>query len=65
MDSSAISGMSYNKDKQVLTVVFARTGGRYKYLDVPPSVWEAFNSAPSHGTYFNANIRNAYEFESD
>jgi hypothetical protein len=29
---------------------------------VPPEVFEAFATAPSKGTFFNAEIRDAYDY---
>jgi hypothetical protein len=62
-DSSALAGFSYNKSKQILTVVFARSGDRYRYLDVPQEVFDGLSMAGSHGLYFNANIKDNYDYE--
>ena len=37
-----------------------KTGGRYKYDNVPVQVFETFRTAPSAGKYFISAIRNNY-----
>ena len=34
-------------------------GGTYLYFAIPQAIYDAFIIAPSKGTYFNSNIRNA------
>ena len=61
MPSTAIRHVDYEAARRVLTVTFV-TGRRYVYEGVPPEVFEAFASAPSKGTFFNAEIRDAYDY---
>jgi hypothetical protein len=35
----------------------------YRYFDVPPQVWRAFESAPSKGLFFSGEIRDRFAFE--
>jgi hypothetical protein len=59
--SSVIEEVSYGYDMPVLTIWF-RNGLVYRYFDVPESVYEELLTAESKGRYFNANIRDAYEY---
>lgn len=61
VSSSNIASIGYDASSNTLEVEF--NGGRvYVYYDVPASEHRALMNASSHGTYFNANIRNNYEF---
>ena len=62
MPSTAIRHVDYEAARRVLTVTFV-TGRRYVYAEVPRQVFEAFVTAPSKGTFFNAAIRDAYAYE--
>ena len=62
MPSTAIRHVDYEAARRVLTVTFV-TGRRYVYTEVPRQVFEAFVTAPSKGTFFNAEIRDAYAYE--
>jgi hypothetical protein len=59
--SSVIEEVAYGYHMPVLTVWF-RNGLAYRYFDVPESVYEEFLAAESKGRYFNAYIRDAYEY---
>jgi hypothetical protein len=61
MPSSAIADIEYDPDLERLTVTFV-TGRVYEYIDVPLEVAASFQSAFSKGTFFNAHIRDHYEF---
>lgn len=61
VDSTAIDTIDYRPDKRQLFVTFA-TGRRYVYFDVPAAVYLRFRHAESHGRYFNAHIRDQYDF---
>lgn len=61
MPSSVIRRFDYDPGRQELDVEFT-TGRRYRYFRVPPAEAEAFRAAFSKGRYFNAHIRDAYEF---
>lgn len=61
MPSSVIRKASYDPDRAQLDILFT-TGRRYLYHRVPTQEAEAFAAAFSKGRYFNAHIRDAYEF---
>ena len=61
MPSTAIRHLDYDAATRALTVTFV-TGRRYVYAQVPPEVFTAFATAPSKGAFFNAEIRDAYEY---
>jgi hypothetical protein len=61
MPSSVIRAASYDPDQEVLDILFT-TGRRYLYRRVPPGVADAFRAAFSKGRYFNAHIRDAYDY---
>ncbi len=58
VSSSVIAAIGYDASRRVLTVVFRDGRGTYRYFDVPPEVWEAFQAAPSKGTYLNETFKN-------
>jgi hypothetical protein len=62
MPSTAIRHVDYDAASRALTVTFT-TGRRYVYESVPPEVYTALVTAPSKGTFFNAEIRDAYAYE--
>ena len=62
MPSTAIRHIDYEAARRALTVTFV-TGRRYVYQQVLPEIFTAFVSAPSKGTFFNAEIRDAYAYE--
>lgn len=62
--SSVITAMSYREKEQLLTVTYQAGKGTYRYFDVPPEVWSAFQAAPSKGTYLNQVFKNyGFRFE--
>jgi hypothetical protein len=61
MPSAVIRNYRYDPEAQALEVLFT-TGRRYVYRDVPQSEVDGFSSAFSKGRYFNAHIRDAYEY---
>jgi hypothetical protein len=62
MPSTAIRFISYDEDTERLSVTFV-TGRRYLYEGVPVDVYEDFLRAPSRGGFFNAEIRDRYDYE--
>jgi len=62
VDSSVIRQIDYDSATEGACVTFAngRTG---RYADVPWDVISAWEKAPSKGQFFNAHIRNSYEYE--
>jgi lysyl-tRNA synthetase class 2 len=61
MPSTVIRRFDYDPAEQVLIVTFT-TGRVYRYVAVPPDVAERFRGAFAKGRYFNARIRDNYEF---
>ena len=59
--SSRILKMSYIKSKRLLTITF-NSGATYEYLEVPPKVAEGFMQTNSIGKYFDAHIRDRYNY---
>jgi hypothetical protein len=60
VESSSLRSVGYDPVAQTLEVEF-RSGGIYRYLDVPPETFTAFLRDESLGRYFVRNIRNTYE----
>ncbi len=61
MPSTAIADIQYKHSSQRLVVTFV-SGRAYEYVNVPEHVARAFRSAISKGTYFNAYIRDRYDY---
>ena len=61
MPSTAIRSFRYHREKRELEVTFT-TGRRYIYFNVPARAVEAFLSAPSKGTFFNAYVRDRFDY---
>ena len=61
MPSSVIRQAYYRPEEEVLDILFT-TGRRYLYHRVPPDEAERFAASFSKGRYFNAHIRDHYDF---
>lgn len=61
VSSSNILSVGYDDDSFVLEVEF-KDGRVYQYFDVPRAEFDALLSAGSIGSYFSANIRNAFAY---
>ena len=61
VESSMIHAVGYDKEKHLLEIIFV-AGGIYQYAHVPPNVYEELLNAQSKGSYFLANIRDAYDY---
>jgi hypothetical protein len=59
--SSAINGIRYQPKGRRLLVTFV-SSKTYAYEGVPEEVYDAFLAAPSHGVFFNENIRDHYPY---
>jgi KTSC domain len=59
--SSVIRKFSYDPEREELAILFT-TGRRYIYRRVPSEEADAFRAAFSKGRFFNARIRDAYDF---
>ena len=62
VESRMILGVRYNKDSLNMDVIF-RTGDRYRYKKVPPSVFEELMSAKSIGQYMHKRVLGRYDYE--
>jgi KTSC domain len=61
MPSSVIKAAYYRIEEEQLDILFT-TGRRYLYHRVPPEEAERFAASFSKGRYFNAHIRDHYEY---
>jgi lysyl-tRNA synthetase class 2 len=61
MPSTVIRTAHYDPDRRMLDILFT-TGRRYLYREVPPDEADRFRAAFSKGRYFNAHIRDRYDF---
>src|SRR5919199_1489760 len=61
VESNYLRSVGYDSSSQVLEIEFQR-GEVYQYIDVPPAVYTDLMNAPSHGKYFNANIKEVYPY---
>jgi hypothetical protein len=59
VESSMLSEIGYEDSTSMLGVLF-KNGSIYEYANVPSHVHSAFVAAPSHGKYFDANIKGKY-----
>jgi len=63
VESSNLQAIGYDPDTSELYVDFL-SGSRYKYLDVPEDVFEAFQVADSKGKFLHQEIKlPGYEYE--
>ena len=62
MPSSVILTAHYDKDAQILKVIF-RSGAVYHYYEVPEEVYLLYSKAKSKGTFLNNFIKGNFEFE--
>lgn len=54
--SSNISSVGYDLQTRILEIEFLN-GSIYRYFHVPQSEYQGLMRAPSHGRYFDANIK--------
>lgn len=59
VESSSLHSVGY--EDGLLEIRF-RSGGIYRYFDVPARVHRALLAAPSKGRFFNERIRDAYRY---
>jgi hypothetical protein len=62
VDSSMVKSVGYDIDEKVLLVRF-NSDVLYKYFGVPYGVYDKLINAISVGKFFNAKIKNVYNFE--
>ena len=61
VSSSSILSVGYDSEEGTLEVEFI-TRSVYQYFNVPFSQYTALMIAPSHGEYFNENIKGKYSY---
>lgn len=59
LGSTCLSEATYDDTQHEMTLEFAR-GGRYKYFDVPESVYRGIVDATSPGRAFQTTVRDNY-----
>jgi hypothetical protein len=62
--SSNISHIGYDEQSQTLSVKF-KTGGTYRYYNVPKLEYETLINSKSIGAYFAKNIKPTYQFSKE
>ena len=62
MPSTVIRNYSYQPGAQVLDITFV-SGLSYRYLRVPPAVYDEMKVSFSKGEFFNRHIRDRFAFE--
>jgi len=61
VDSSMFTDVSYNAEKNILSVTWKASGRVTYYYDVPAELWEKAQSAESIGKFYNAEIKGRYD----
>jgi hypothetical protein len=62
VESSSLVSIGFDRGARVLEIEF-RSGASYRYLEVPPAVFEEMKKASSKGRFFARFIRGKYEFQ--
>lgn len=62
MPSSVIRAFHYHPEKAALDITFV-SGRSYRYLQVPPAIYEEMRTSFSKGEFFNQHIRDHFAFE--
>tara|TARA_B110001469_G_C9597849_1_gene296937 strand:- start:892 stop:1104 length:213 start_codon:yes stop_codon:yes gene_type:complete len=60
-ESSNLERFGYDSSDMVLRVEF-KSGGTYDYFDVPESIFEQMQAAPSRGSFLAQNIKGVYRY---
>ena len=60
-NSSNIARYAYELESYVLSVEFIN-GGTYNYFDVPETVFEQMQAAPSKGQFLAQQIKGSYRY---
>ncbi|HEX2761556.1 MAG TPA: KTSC domain-containing protein [Rhizomicrobium sp.] len=63
VQSTALEHVSYDEATHILRAQFRQSGRTYAYYDVPPDVYDSLIFADSLGAFFNAHIRDQFDFE--
>ena len=62
VDSEMLIAAGYDQESLILQVVY-RTGGTYRYINVPPHQYEGLMNAESIGQYMHKHIIGHYDYE--
>jgi hypothetical protein len=62
VDSETFQSLGYNPSNKILEAVF-QSGEKYRYYNVPGSVWKNFKTAPSKGQFFAFHIRDHFDYK--
>lgn len=62
VESSSLVSIGFVREARVLEIEF-RSGAIYRYLGVPPTVFEGMKKAESKGRYFAQSVRGKYQFQ--
>lgn len=57
--STAVTGATYDPDTQALDVTFS-SGQTYTFEGVPQDVADAFEAAPSPGSFYHSQLKGRY-----
>lgn len=63
LESEMFTSAAYDADRQVLYLRFRKAGDVYRYFELPPTEFQAFLNAESHGRFFLAHIRGSYPYQ--
>lgn len=61
VESTVLAQVGYDADSATLEVVF-QSGEVYRYFELPEKVYRKLMLAESHGSFFNAFIKEKYRF---
>ncbi len=62
VQSEAIMSLAYDETAQRLRATFRGNGRTYEYADVPQQLYDGLILADSIGHFFNAHIRDRYDY---
>jgi len=62
MPSTVIRNFQYRQIEKALDITFV-SGRSYRYLRVPPTLYDEMKASPSKGEFFNRYIRGHFTFE--
>lgn len=60
VNSSNLQSVGYDLTNEYLDILF-HTGRKYRYSDVPESIYTGLMQAPSKGKYHNQYIKNSFD----
>jgi hypothetical protein len=63
VQSTALEQVSYDEAAHTLRARFRNSGRTYIYHDVPQELYDGLIFSDSLGAYFNAHIRDRFDFE--